>query len=233
VVFGALLGAVTGLTSAPAWAVSLGGLAATQGFVFGVIGPEGLPVNEQLPGPLRYAGVWFAAFVVISIAGAVVLAIPPVRRLLSANRTATDPVRFGGAELIGALVGLAGSSLLAGLAGLALVVQTRGAFPIGGDFGILVALGAVLIGGVSVFGGRGGIAGTVLGVALMSVAIRWSQFEDWSAALERTVSWIAIVVAILAGIGLSRLIELVAPASPPPPPVLVPPPPPPPARDDT
>jgi ribose transport system permease protein len=211
-VFGAVLGAVTGLTSAPGWAVSLGGLAATQGLILGVIGPEGILVPEQLPGPLRYAGFWFAVFVLISIAGGVVFAVPAVRRLLSANRAATDPVRFDGGKLLGALVGMTGSSLLASLAGLTLVLQTRGAFPIGGDFGILVALAAVLIGGVSVFGGRGGIAGTVLGAALMSVVIRWSQAEDLPDSLLRTASWIAIVVAILAGLGLTRLFELLAPA---------------------
>jgi ribose/xylose/arabinose/galactoside ABC-type transport system permease subunit len=231
VVLGAVLGAVAGVTSAPAWAVSLAGLAATYAFAVAVLGPGGTPVAEQLPGPLDAAGTWFAVFLLLSLGGGGVLAVPSVRRLLGANRTTGgDAVRFTGRRLVGALVGFVGSSVLASLAGLALVVQLRVAFGGAGDlFLLFLGLGAALIGGVSVFGGRGGIAGTVLGVALLAVIVRWLDIElgadhPWS-------RWVVVVVAILLGIGLSRLIEAVAPLTPatpvgppPPPPAVAPPP---------
>jgi hypothetical protein len=48
VVVGAVLGVVTGLTSAPAWAVSLAGLAATQALAVAVLGPGGIRATEPL-----------------------------------------------------------------------------------------------------------------------------------------------------------------------------------------
>src|SRR5690606_20327162 len=142
VVFGALLGLLTGLTSAPAWAVSLAGLAAAQAYAFMVAGPREMPVPRAAPEVLESPAVWFAAFMVISIVGGVLFAIPAVRRSLSANRTTADPVRFGGGKLLGALVGFVGSSLLGGLAGLATTLQLGGAFVNGAsnDYLLLGAL---------------------------------------------------------------------------------------------
>jgi len=220
VALGAFLGAVAGLTSVPAWAVSLAGLAVTLALGSAVLDPVGVQTPEQLPGPLDSAWVWLAAFLLISLAGGGLLAIPPVRRLVGTRPSL-------GARVVRAVVGFAGSSALASLAGLALVVQIGGVFGSVSVFPLLVALAAVLIGGVSAFGGRGGIAGTVLGVALLAIAIRWldlTSVPDW---LERSGDWILVAVAILMGIGLSRLFEAIAPlapAAPLPPAVLAPPP---------
>ena len=56
---------------------------------------------------------------------------------------------------LGAVVGLTGSSLLAGLGGVALTAYDGAANPTADGVGLTVtALAAVLIGGVSVFGRR-------------------------------------------------------------------------------
>jgi ribose/xylose/arabinose/galactoside ABC-type transport system permease subunit len=229
---GGLLGLVAGLTSVPAWAVSLGGLALAQAVAFAVIDdPAGVVLRDELPGLNRAAG-WFTVFLVLSLGGAALFALPAVRRFFGA-RTGTGPGRFSGARLVGALVGFVGSSALAGMGGIALVSQLRFYAP--GSFGLLwllLPLAAVLIGGVSAFGGRGGIAGTVLGVALVTVTWRWVDIELALANVDRwlnqSVAWLIAGLVILAGVGVSRLLEALAPVLPPAPPVPLPSPPPPP-----
>jgi ribose/xylose/arabinose/galactoside ABC-type transport system permease subunit len=220
---GGLLGLVAGLVSVPAWAVSLGGLAVAQAVAFAVIeDPTGVVLQDEIPGLHRAAG-WFAVFVVLSLGGAALFAVPAVRRFFGA-RAGTGPGRFSGARLVGALVGFVGSSALAGMAGIALVTQLQFYSPASfGLFLLLLPLAAVLIGGVSAFGGRGGIAGTVLGVALVVVLWRWIDIElalaDVDRWLNQSVAWLVAGLVILAGLGVSRLLEALAPVPPPAPPV--------------
>lgn len=68
----------------------------------------------------------------------------------------------------------------------------------------LLAAGAAVLGGVSVFGGRGGIAGTVLATALL-------VFANLGLLQEGAPRWVTFYVpagvAILVGVGVSRLLE--------------------------
>lgn len=216
IVVGVILGLVAGLTSAPAWAVSLAGLALAQGVALALVSDAGgYAVRDELPLLNRAAG-WFAVFLVLSLGGAALFAVPAVRRFLG-DRAGTERVRFSGARLVGALVGFVGSSVLAGLAGIAFVTQLGAFFPESFNLlWLLLPLGAVLVGGVSAFGGRGGIAGTVLGVALVTVAWRWVDIElslaDADQWLNRSVPWLIVAFAILVGVGVSRVLAAPAPA---------------------
>jgi ribose transport system permease protein len=61
------------------------------------------------------------------------------------------------------------SGLFAALAGVFLTTQTGSGSPtVGNDF-VLPAVAAVVIGGTSLFGGRGGLVGTVLGAFILTV----------------------------------------------------------------
>ncbi|MPZ26256.1 MAG: hypothetical protein GEV12_07320 [Micromonosporaceae bacterium] len=214
VVVGLGLGLVVGLTSAPAWAVSLAGLALVQGVALGLFQQGAVAGTDQAP--VRVAAVWFGLFLLISLAGGGLWAIPPVRRLLGADRSSTDPVRFRAARLVPALVGLGVSSVLAGLSGLASVVRLGAVTAPAINLELtLLALAAVLVGGVSVFGGRGGVAGTVLGTILLTVIVQWVDIE-WQNLVDGRVgwglsaTWLIIGLAILAGIGVSRALEAMA-----------------------
>jgi ribose/xylose/arabinose/galactoside ABC-type transport system permease subunit len=231
---GCLLGLLAGLTSMPAWAVSLGGAALAHGVVLVMLGTDfTVVVTADIPSPLDNATAWAATFVVLSLGGAAVLAVPGLRRSLGANRPGTgDPVRFSGLRLLGAMVGLAGSSALAGLAGLAIVAQSQGASVTSTNLlTLLLPLAAVLIGGGSLLGARGGIAGTVLGVALVMAVLRWLDYEQPALFGQEeggslSAGWFLVGLAILAGVVLNRAIEAIAPiASPEPVPVPIPPPP--------
>ena len=174
---GVLLALVAGLTALPAWAVTLGG-----GFIVSAAllqATEGRIV--PLTGGARSSafGLWAAAFVVVSIVGAVLFALPAVRRLLSANRPVAgddDPARWRPAKLVGALVGVTGSAVLAGVSGvLSARLTSAAAFTDNGQ--LPYALAAVLLGGVSVFGRRAGVFGVVLGVVIVDGVRRWQLLE--------------------------------------------------------
>jgi ribose transport system permease protein len=61
------------------------------------------------------------------------------------------------------------SGFLAGLAGLMVTANFQSASPIAGANDELYAIASVVIGGASIFGGRGTIFGTVIGTAILSV----------------------------------------------------------------
>jgi ribose transport system permease protein len=61
------------------------------------------------------------------------------------------------------------SGLLAGLAGLLVTANFSSATPLAGNNDELYAIASVVIGGASIFGGRGTIFGTFIGTAILSV----------------------------------------------------------------
>lgn len=208
-VFGLLLGVVAGLLSAPGWVVTVGALALTEAAMWMATDSLQVVPTEMI---LTSWGWWLGLFLIASLAGAVVCALPPVRDRLAAVRA--GEIRFRSGRLLWTTVGLAGSSLLAGLAGLATIARTRAAVPDTRFLLLFLALGAVLIGGVSVYGGRGGIAGTVLGTVLVAEIATWLALED----LGYTRQWLQLLligVVILVGLVFGRVAEAIVPMTAP------------------
>lgn len=213
-VVGVVLAVVVVGLSVPAWAASLGMGVALSGLALTIA--HGRPIAGEVPGLPTAPPGWliFAAFVVLSICGGVIWLIPPVRRKLSGTRHAADPARYGGrGAAVGGALALVVSSLLATFGGVVMLLQFRGVTLI--DTSTYVALAGVLLGGVSVFGRRAGVAGTVLGVLFMLLAQRLVIVNNLPA------SWVTMAVgaAILVGLAVSRILEAVGrkrPASPPP-----------------
>jgi ribose/xylose/arabinose/galactoside ABC-type transport system permease subunit len=201
---GLVLAVIVGLTSAPAWAVTLGGMAVAQAITFAILDGRTLPVGSG-PSGTGTAVFWTLVFVAVSVGGGVLWQVPAVRKVLGANRTADDPVRFRPAKLIGALAGIGGSSLLAGVSGVVLVTYLTAATQ-GGD-NLLFAAGAVLLGGVSAFGGRGGIAGTVLATTLLVFVNQGLIQTD---APRWVVFYLPGALAILFGVVVGRLLEMLS-----------------------
>ncbi|MBA2476702.1 MAG: ABC transporter permease [Actinobacteria bacterium] len=83
------------------------------------------------------------------------------------------------------------SGLFAALAGLFLVTQTASGSPtVGNDF-ILNSVAAVVIGGTSLFGGRGGLGGTIAGAFVLTV------IGDLIFALDISSFWTPITTGVL------------------------------------
>jgi ribose/xylose/arabinose/galactoside ABC-type transport system permease subunit len=215
---GLVLGLIVAVLSVPAWAVTLGAVAVIQAIVFSFA--------ENPIIPVRFGGgyptaMWYAVFVVVSVGGGALWLVPGIRRPLSALRDPGDPARWTGPRIgLGAVAGLTGSSFLAGLAAVPLVMRLQAAETNGANL-TTVAFAAVLLGGVSVFGRRGGVFGTLLGVTIVAITqtlVSYNNGHLW-------VFNLVIGLAALLGIGANRALESVTdmlnrshpPALPPPP----------------
>jgi ribose/xylose/arabinose/galactoside ABC-type transport system permease subunit len=204
-VIGGLMGAFAGLTSAPAWAVSLGGLAVAVAAAYAFT-ETAQPVALRSDG-LRATGVTVFAVLILlaSIGGGLLWLVPRLGDLLGGWRHTDDPVAFRPARLTAALVGLAGSSLIAGVGGVITASYVHVAVPGAEITRMLPVLGAVLLGGVSVYGRRGGIAGTALAVTLIALASIALRRYDAPASADYALSAGAILLGLLVGRALEQL----------------------------
>ncbi|NUW36349.1 hypothetical protein HTZ77_33810 [Nonomuraea sp. SMC257] len=184
---GLVLGLLVAALAAPAWAVTLGAAVACEALVVAMTDSRGVPSQFGSGIP---ASVWFVLFVVVSLGGALVWRVARLR-----------------SPWVAALVGVGGSSLLAAVGGLAALARVQAVFPGTGWSTTTLALAAVLLGGVSVHGGRGGVAGTVL--AMLFLALVQGQLAVWGAPFWAfmAVTGVVVVVALLAG----RLVDLAVP----------------------
>jgi len=90
------------------------------------------------------------------------------------------------------------SGLFAALAALYLTTQTGAGSPtIGKDY-ILSSVAAAVIGGISLFGGRGGLVGTVIGAYILTVIGNLVFVLSVSSYWQPIVSGVILLVAVLA-----------------------------------
>jgi ribose/xylose/arabinose/galactoside ABC-type transport system permease subunit len=101
------------------------------------------------------------------------------------------------------MLALVVSSALAAVAGVLGALQLGAGSPVAFETQWLVALGAVLLGGVSAFGRRAGVFGTVLGVVLLVLVQRWLRLDDHDAGAFTLV----VGAAIIGGLALTRFFE--------------------------
>jgi ribose/xylose/arabinose/galactoside ABC-type transport system permease subunit len=213
VVIATIVGLVTGLIvagfSVPAWAATLGVAIIVQGWAFAFTHDQVAVLKTH--GSYSYPDVpYLVIFVLVSVGGGVLWLVPAVRTTLSATRNAGEPGRWGGLRPgIGALAGLTGSSLLAGVGGVSMVVFLLAADPsTGGTYLTIFALAAVLIGGVSAFGRRAGIAGTVLGTVIVEAIVFLTEVHGLAFYWPEVIAG----VLILFGLGVTRGVESITDA---------------------
>lgn len=204
-VIGAFLGLAAGLISAPGWAVSLAGLAFAQAIALAITDGRSIPVPAGDLPSTGAGALWALLFLVVSIGGGLLWLIPAVRTLLSTNRDPRPGWRLD--RLLGAVVGFTGSSVLAALAGVVGVSHIWVSTGVGDIGQLLLVVGVVLLGGVSILGRRGGVAGTALAVVLLAAV-------NFILVVEQAPRWIAYgimpALAILAGLGIGRALEALA-----------------------
>lgn len=200
---GLLLGMLVAGLSIPSWATTLAAAGMIEMLVVALTGRgSGLVLRTGQDYP---TALWFTLFTAVSIGGGVLWwQVSAVRDTLSAARRTGEPGRWiPVTDNIGVVVGLAGSSVLAALGGVAMVSYLRYAAPSGSGQMTTTALAAALLGGVSVFGRRAGLVGTFCAVLILqSIHIK---LASWGAPFWVTT----IVVGFCAVLGLvvSRLLE--------------------------
>lgn len=203
---GLALGVLVALLHVPAWAASL--VALCGGFVTMTAVDHGRAVSlpTSAPDPARTALYWCVGVAAVSVVFGVVGLTGPARRGVGAFRPVADPaVRRGPGAALMAVVALTVSAGLAGGAGVLTVAHARTTDGGGAMLSdLLLALGAVLLGGVSAYGRRGGLFGTALGVAAVLVVLRYGEIRGWPTAVT---TYSVAGGAIALGLVVTRLVE--------------------------
>ncbi|HEU4346319.1 MAG TPA: ABC transporter permease, partial [Actinoplanes sp.] len=143
-------------------------------------------------------------FALLAVMGAALGSAGPVRRLIGRMRPVADPAtRRGGAAVLPVIAALVVSSVFAVAAGILMAAQsTAPIIPGTGLEWTGIAVGTALFAGTSAFGRRGGIFGTLLAVAGLTLVLDYSDRRDLDISLFA-------VAAALIGVGLvvTRLVE--------------------------
>ncbi|QSB05652.1 hypothetical protein [Natronoglycomyces albus] len=199
---GLMLATLVAWLRIPAWAASL-----TIGMAIGLWW-----LSAGAPGPLQFsqfprsvALLAVGAAIGFSIMLGLIGAASKLREKLSDIRDAAPGQKHGRGKLV--FVGLLASSLLAGAAGVAAAwisphFNDGASVPADGMNYTLLPMAAALLGGTSLFGRRGGFAGTALATTVL-VSTMWfleSRNENFDE------KWL-LVAALFAGFIISRVIE--------------------------
>jgi hypothetical protein len=186
----------------PAWAASLAALLGLGAWA----SAQHIPRISTGYDPAPDAYLWFGAVAALSVVVSLLGLHPGLRRGFARFRPVADPAkrRGAGASVIAVVVTVV-ASVLAGLAGVLLVLI--GDLPRTNPGGLAlhltaVALGAALLGGTSAFGRRGGIFGTVLAAALLTLVLAWASRAHSSWPVGYIVG-----LAIAVGLVATRLVE--------------------------
>jgi len=184
----------------PGWAASLAGALGVIVWIQKQAGP--VTVAGEFD-PTERAWYYLAGFAAASILGAALCTIRPLRRGVGRFRPIGDPAQRRGffAALVTG-VAVVSSTVLAAVAGILFAGLTTSVRP---DLGLDwtgLAIGVALVGGVSAFGRRGGVFGTVLATAVVAMVIRLGEAADW-----RLSPYAVAGVTIAAGLIVTRLVE--------------------------
>jgi rhamnose transport system permease protein len=179
IVLGALCGAFNGLLvtrlGLPSLAVTIGTLALFRGLAFVVIGDESVTDFPQLWTDRafgNFAGTFIpdtmVLFALLAAVFAVLLHATPFGRSIFAIGANQEAAYFSGLRVKRIkLILFTLSGAVAGLAGVVISLRNSTAAANVGQGFELTVVTAVLLGGVSIFGGRGTIAGVILALLLL------------------------------------------------------------------
>jgi len=178
---GALLGAVNGLFvtgfGLPSLAVTIGTLALYRGLAYVVLGdravanyPPSWTTSAIKPIPGTTIPWMILVVAALAVVFAVVLHATPIGRGLYAMGNNAEAARFAGINVRLTKFWLfVATGATSALAGVFWTLRFASARADNGSGIELAVVAAVLLGGVSIFGGRGGLLGVVAAVALLGV----------------------------------------------------------------
>lgn len=203
---GTLAGLLHGLAitrlHVPPFIVTLGGLTVWRGLtlILGDGGPiGGFDAGYRWWGRGAVLGVPVPVLLLIAVsfAGFVVARYTRYGRQVYAVGGNAEAARLSGVDVKKILVSVyAIMGLLSGLSGFLLSARLGSAEAVAGASYELRVIAAVVIGGTSLFGGIGGVGGTVAGSLLLGVLLNGLVMLDVSAYYQQVVIGIIIVFAV-------------------------------------
>jgi ribose transport system permease protein len=203
---GAAAGLVNGLLVAgaglPPFIATLGMMSAGRGLVFivtGAVGVYSLPESFQLLGNGEIAGIPFAVVItaVVALAASCLLSQSRFGQYVYAMGSNLEAARRAGIAVrrnLTAVYVLAGA--LVGLGGMVAASRVNSGQP---NYGIgleLDAIAAAVIGGASLFGGQGRIAGTLIGAFLIALVRNGSVLLGISIHYQQVIVGLIIWAAV-------------------------------------
>lgn len=195
---GALNGTIQVLTKVPAFIVTLGGLTAYKGLAEILASGRDL---SRFPEAFQFLGSGNTTPMMIMFAAAILTGL-----FLTKTRLGSRAFAIGGNEEVARLSGVPVAKsrvyyymlggLLAGLAAIVEVSKLNFAMPARGQSYELYAIAAVVIGGTSLFGGRGGVGKTLLGMFIMQTIIVGLSYMGVGTSYQRIAIGGIIIAAV-------------------------------------
>ena len=212
---GAGMGAISALAAVPSFIVTLAGLVSFRGLTY--LTTDGVPVSGLpkafsalsstsipiLPGfSISSMGV---IFILLCIIAGAVLRLTVFGESVYATGGNPEASRLSGLPTKRIIVAVfAVSGMMSALGGLLLTARLRIGQPTAAQGLELDAIAAVVLGGTSLFGGRGGVLGTFFAVMLLQVLRNIFNLLGLGSFYQMTVTGIIIIAAIL----LNRVIDI-------------------------
>jgi inositol transport system permease protein len=186
----------------PAFIVTLGGLTVWRGAT--LIVNDGAPVsgfNEAFRwwgrGDVLGVPVPVLVFLVVALVGYIALRYTRYGRQVYAVGGNPEAARLSGLSVQSIVLSVyVITGFLAGLAGFLLSARLGSAEAVAGTGYELRIIASVVIGGTSLFGGLGGVGGTIVGALLIGVLINGLVIMNVSAYYQQVVIGIIIVLAV-------------------------------------
>ena len=144
-----------------------------------------------LPGPV-------IVFVLVAAVGVFVLRYLPFGRFIYGIGGGLEAARLSGVRTARVLIMVyAISGLCAAIAGIITTSRLFVGHPTAGSFIMLDSIAAVVIGGTSLMGGRGGVIGTVAGVVLLAMVANLLNLLGVSPFNQQVAKGAIIILAVL------------------------------------
>jgi rhamnose transport system permease protein len=207
---GAVCGAVNGVLvtrlGLPSLAVTIGTLALYRGLAYVILGDTAVAdfppqytgwATSRVPGTFIPYPILLAA--ALAVAAGVLLHATPVGRAVYALGNNEEAARFAGIRVKRIKLWLfVASGVFASLAGIVYTLRFSSARADNGAGLELAVVAAVLLGGVSIFGGHGTLPGVLGGVLLFGVLRNALILADVSNEVLNFVTGLLLIISVLA-----------------------------------
>ena len=201
-----LAGLVNGIGVAfariPPFIMTLGMLSFARGLAFIYTGGTPIPIlNESFYslGNGYIAGIPIPSLILLAVGAvsAVILSITPFGRSVYGIGSNEEAARLSGVPVnLYKVIVYVISGLVSGLAGLVYASQLSIGTPIAGQGYELDAIAAVVVGGTSLFGGKGTVAGTFIGTLIIGVLANILNLTGVDPYVQQLFKGALIVVAV-------------------------------------
>ena len=200
---GLIMGVIITKGRVHSFVVTLGMLSIARGLA--LVYAKGAPISG-LNDAFRFIGaghIWHIPlplifFIVIALIAYLILTRTPYGIRIYAIGGNKEATRLSGINVdLVRIVSFGICSLLAGFAGIILAARVNSGEPVAADGWELLAIAAAIIGGTSLFGGKGGIGATIIGALFLGVIRNGLNLLGVSSFYQQVFIGALIIIAVI------------------------------------